>query len=184
VSRRVILVGRLIGLFQALAAAQALGFGAAGVVIFSQSGDEGLGGFVVLVLSALALTAVFLSLAALVAAGAPGRRRARSLAVGLVVWFVSFVLVDAVSLGVASLLPSGAASRVLILTVLADPLDAIRTLSLLGIEGTAGFGSASLALLRFTHGMAGAVAALVSSTLLWTALPFLYATRRLEKTDL
>ena len=48
VARRTILLGKLLGLFEALVAAQALGFGAAGVVIFSQSGNEGLSGFLIL----------------------------------------------------------------------------------------------------------------------------------------
>ena len=48
ISRRTILLGKLLGLFEALVGAQALGFGAAGLVIFSQSGNEGLAGFVML----------------------------------------------------------------------------------------------------------------------------------------
>jgi Cu-processing system permease protein len=42
VSRRAILLGKGAGLFVALAAAQALGFGAAGLVIFSRAGGSGL----------------------------------------------------------------------------------------------------------------------------------------------
>jgi Cu-processing system permease protein len=64
ISRREVLLGKLLGLFEALLAAQALGFGAAGLVIFSQSGGEGLGGFALLFLVSAALTAVFLALAA------------------------------------------------------------------------------------------------------------------------
>ena len=41
VARRTILLGKLLGLFQALAAAQAVGFGAAGLVVYSQSGRRG-----------------------------------------------------------------------------------------------------------------------------------------------
>jgi len=60
VSRRTILLGKLLGLFQALAAAQAVGFGAAGAVVYGQSGSEGLGGFLLLVGASLVTTAVFL----------------------------------------------------------------------------------------------------------------------------
>ena len=121
VSRRTILLGKLLGLFQALAAAQAVGFGAAGAVVYSQSGAEGLGGFLLLVGGSFVTTAVFLGLAALLAAGAVGRKRTRALALALVVWFVAVVLVDLAALGTASLLPSGTASRVLILASLAQP---------------------------------------------------------------
>lgn len=184
VARGTILLGKLLGLFQALAAAQALGFGAAGLVVFSQSGEEGLGGFLALAAGSLVLTAVFLGLAAVLAAGAVGRRRARALALALVVWFVAVVLFDLAALGLASLLPSGAASRVLILSVLVNPVGAVRTGSLLAIEGTAAFGAASLAFLRFTKGPAGAALLLGLSALAWTVAPALLAIGRLRKADI
>lgn len=184
VARRTILLGRLLGLFLALGAAQGLGFGAAGLVIFSQSGGEGLPGFLLLVLFSLVLTGVFLGIAALVASGSTGRRRPRAIAVALVVWFVAVVLFDVCALGLASALHSGAASRVLILAVLVNPVDAVRTGALLGSEGSAAFGPASLALLRFTRGAPGAAAALALSLALWLIGPAVLAVRRLERTDL
>ena len=164
-----------------LVAAQALGFGAAGLVIFNQAGDEGLAGFLILVLAALVLTAVFLGLAALVSVGS---RRARALALSLVVWFVAVVLFDVAALGLASLLPSGPASRVLIVAVLLNPVDAVRTGALLGIEGTSAFGPASLAFLRFTHGAGGAALLLGLSLAAWIAGPLLLAAARLRRADL
>ena len=158
VSRPAVLFGKLLGLFVALAAAQSVGFGVAGLVIFAQAGEAGVGGYALLVLGALLLTAAFLALAALLSAGAVGRRRVRALALALVVWFVAVVLLDLAALGAASLLPSGVASRLLIVSVIANPVGAVRTGALLAIDGTAAFGAASLALLRFTHGAAGAAA--------------------------
>jgi Cu-processing system permease protein len=184
VARRTILVGKLLGLFQGLAAAQAMGFGAAGIVVFSQTGEEGLAGFVLVVLGSLVITAVFLGLAALLSAGAGGRRRTRVLAAALVVWFVAAVLFDVAALGLASLLPSGFASRVLITAVIVNPVDAARTGLLLGIEGTAAFGAASLAFLRFTRGPVGAGLVLSASLLAWLVLPAAIATRRLKRADL
>ena len=183
VARRTILLGKLLGLFEALVAAQAVGFGAAGVVVFSQSGDEGLRAFLILGAASVTLTAVFLSLAAWLAATAIGRRRTRALALALVVWFVTVVLFDVAALGLASLLPSGLASRVLIVAVLVDPVDGVRTAALLGIEGAAAFGAASLAFLRFTKGPWGASTLLGLSVLLWIAGPTLAAITRLRKTD-
>jgi len=183
VGRHTILFGRLLGLFTALLAAQALGFGGAGLAIFSQSGGEGVGGFLLLMVGSAALTAVFLGIAGVLAAGGPGRR-SRALALGLVVWFVTAVLFDVVALGAASLLPSGAASRVLIVAVVVNPTDAIRTATLLGTEGTAAFGAASLALLRFTHGSAGAFGLLGASVALWIVAAAAVAAWRLSRTDL
>jgi Cu-processing system permease protein len=183
VARWRIMLGKLAGLLAALSTAQVFGFGAAGVVIFSQAGDEGLGGFVLLAAASMALTAVFLGLSALIAVWSLGRGRGRGLAVALVVWFVAVVLFDLAALGLASLLPSGSASRVLIVAVLVNPVDAVRTGTLLVIEGAAAFGAASLAFLRFTRGGLGAGSLLVASIVLWLVLPTVAALRRLGRTD-
>ena len=184
VPRGTILAGKLVGLFQALAAAQAIGFGVAGVVIFARAGELGLGHFALLVVGSLALTAIFLGLAALVSAGSVGRRRTRALAIGLVVWFVAVVLFDVAALGLASLLRSGTASRVLTTAVLVNPVDAVRTGVMLGVEGTAAFGAASLAFLRFTGGPVGAALLLSLSTILWIVVPPIVAAWRLARTDI
>jgi len=185
VSRPTILVGKFLGLFTALTAAEFVGFGLAGVVVFSSTADQGGGGgYALLILGSLLLTAAFLAIAALLAAGAVGRKRTRALALALVVWFVAVILSDLVALGVASMLPSTAASRLLIVSVIANPAGAVRTSALLGIQGTAAFGSASLAFLRFTGGPARAAVLLGISILAWVVVPTLAAVSRLSRVDL
>lgn len=183
VPRRAILVGRLLGLFAALAAAQAIGLGAAGLVIFWHSGGEGLSAYALLFGASLSLTAVFLAIASLIASGT-AVRRSRALALGLIVWFAAVVLFDVAVLALATLLPSGHASRLLVTAVLVNPADAIRTATLLAIQGTAAFGAASLALLRFTRGPVGAALLLGASALLWTLVPVALAIRRLDRSDI
>ena len=183
VPRRTILLGRMLGLFEALAAAQAIGFGAAGLVIFLRAGEEGLSGFLLLMAGSLMMTAVFLGIAALLAVGGFGRRRSHALALALVVWFGSVVLFDVAALGAASLLPSGPASRLLIVSVLLNPVDAMRTGTLLGIEGTGAFGPASLAFLRFTGGPLGAALMIGASLVCWIVIPPALAVRRLSRAD-
>jgi len=184
VSRGTILAGRVLGLFEALVSAQALGFGAAGLVIYSQAGQEGVSGYLAVAAASIVLTAICLGVAALIAAGNIGRRRSRALALALVVWLALVFLIDLAALGGASLLRSGAASRVLIVTAIANPVDAVRTAALLAIEGTAAFGSASLALLRFAGGPVRAALLLGGSLALWLVLPLLLAARRLSRADI
>jgi len=183
IRRSVLLCGRLLGLFAALVAAQAIGFGLAGLVIFSQSGEEGVASFLLLGVASMALTAVSLSVAALIAATAIGRRRTRALATALAAWFAAVVLYDLVALALASLLHSGAASRLLITATLANPVDAIRTGVLLAVQGTSAFGSASLALLRFTGGITRAMLLVAACVIVWTIGPAVIAARRLERVD-
>jgi Cu-processing system permease protein len=184
VSRHAILAGKLLGLLAALAAAEFVGFGLAGLVVFSSTGEEGGWGYGLLVLGSFLLTAAFLAIAALIAAGAVGRKRTRALALAVVVWFAAAILLDLAALGVASLLPSTAASRLLVISVIANPAGAVRTGALLGIEGTAAFGASSLALLRLTGGPAGAAALLAASVLAWVVVPAVAAARRLSRIDL
>jgi Cu-processing system permease protein len=183
VSRATIVIGKMLGLLEALTAAQALGFGAAGLVIFSQSGADGLGGFALLFAGSIVLTGVFLSLSAWIASG-DARRRTRALALAVVIWFAAAVLFDVAALGIASLLRSGPASRVLMVAAIINPVDAVRTSALLGIQDTAAFGAASLALLRFTHGAAGAAVAVATSLVVWAVVPAALAARRAIRRDI
>jgi Cu-processing system permease protein len=183
ISRAVILCGRYLGLLIALSAAQAIGFGLAGLVINDQTGSIGIGTFLIVVATSIALTAVFLSIAALLAQRTAGRT-ARVLAGALVVWFVSVLLYDLAVLAVASLLRSGTASRVLVTAALVNPVDAARTVTLTLIEGSGAFGAASLALLRLTGGVAATVALAVTSLAVWTIVPLLLAVRSLVRADI
>ena len=137
-----ILFGRVLGVWLALAAAECVGFGLAGLVVQSQAGLDGVGRYGVLVLTGVAVTSVFLAIAALLASANTGRRT-RVLAMALVVWFVTVVLFDVAVLGAASLLRSGSASRLLGWATLVNPVDAARTGALLAIEDTAAFGAAA-----------------------------------------
>jgi Cu-processing system permease protein len=54
----------------------------------------------------------------------------------------------------------------------------------MGIEGTAAFGAASLAFLRFTGGPVGAAVWLGGSLLAWIVIPSLLAAIRLRRSDI
>ena len=184
VPRHAILGGKVLGVFLALVAAQAVGFGAAGLVLFTRAGADGLGSFLGVAGGSVALTAVSLSVAAAITAGETSARRTRNLAVALVVWFAAVVLFDVAALGIASLLPSGPASRVLIVGAIVNPVDAVRTATLLAVEGTTAFGAASLAFLRVTGGAAGAAWWLGVSMIAWVVLPLILAATRLSRADI
>lgn len=183
VGRSTILIGKATGLFVALAAAEVLGFSLAGLVIFWQAGDYGLGTFGLLVVASLVLTAIFIGLAALLASGATGRRT-RALGLALAWWCALVLLYDVAALGLASLLPSGTASRLLVSAVIVNPVDAVRTGTLMAIEGAGAFGPASAALLRLAGGPTGAGLLIGGSLLVWLLVPASLACRRLGRQDL
>jgi hypothetical protein len=70
------------------------------------------------------------------------------------------------------------------LAAIINPVGAVRTATLLGIQGTGAFGAASLALFRFTHGASGAGLVLGSSLLVWLVMPTAIAILRLRNADL
>jgi Cu-processing system permease protein len=183
-ARSTILVGRLAGLLGALTAAEAIGFGLSGLVLFSRAGGMGVGAFLGVGGAAVVLTAVFLSLAAALTAGGAARRRVRALSLALVLWFVSVVLFDVAALGIASWLSSRLASRVLIAATIANPVDAVRAAMLLLVQGTTAFGAASLTFLRVTHGAGGAAVWLIASVVTWIAAPLAIGVVRLNRTDI
>jgi Cu-processing system permease protein len=182
VSRARILYGRYLGLLVALAAAQAVGFGLAGLVLNGQTGTAGMAGFVVVVAISLGLTAVFLAIAAMIAQTSADRR-ARVLGLAVVIWFAAVVLYDIAVLGAASLLRSGTASRLLMTAAFVNPVDTARTVALMAVEGTAAFGPASLALLRFTGGPTATAVIATASLALWTIGPLVIAAKRLTRAD-
>jgi Cu-processing system permease protein len=63
-------------------------------------------------------------------------------------------------------------------------VDAIRTGTLMIVEGSAAFGASSLAFLRFTGGAAGAAAWLAASVVAWIAVPIAAAAIRLSRADI
>jgi len=184
VPRPAILLGKVAGLCLALIASQAVGFGAAGLLLFWRAGAGGVMGFLGVVAGSFMLTAVFLAVAAALTAGSTSTRRAHHLAVALVVWFLAIVLFDVIVLGVASLLRSGTASRLLMVAAIVNPVDAVRTGTLLAVEGTMAFGAASLAFLRMTGGALGAGLWLAGSVLAWVVLPLIVAVVRVRRADI
>jgi len=184
VPRPTILLGKLAGLCLALVASQAVGFGAAGLLLFWRAGASGVLGFLGVVAGSFLLTAVFLAVAAALTAGATSARRAHHLAAALVIWFVAVVLFDVLALGAASFLRSGTASRLLMVAAIVNPADAVRTGTLMGVEGTAAFGAASVAFLRMTGGAVQAGVYLAASVVAWILLPMIVAIVRLRRADI
>ena len=183
VARSTILLGRMLGVWLALTAAELLGFGAAGIVVQSQAGSEGLWRYSASIATAVVVTGIFLAMATLLASVNAGRRT-RVLASALVVWFVAVLLFDVAAMGVASMLRSGSASRLLITATLINPVDAARTGALLAIEGTSAFGAASLALLRFTGGIGTTALLIAASLVAWLIAPLWLASRALSRADI
>jgi Cu-processing system permease protein len=155
VSRLEVYLGKFAGLALALAVAQAVGFGAGGVVIAMNAGVEQLRGFVVLTGLSFVLGTLTLATAMLLGALWPDKLRATAAALGL--WLLLVVAYDLAVLGATALLRGVPLQAVLFPALVLNPVDLTRVLVTLATGSGALFGPTSAVLVRF-FGTAGGIA--------------------------
>lgn len=182
VNRSEVLVGKLLGIYGALAAALLFGFGASGLVIALQSGEEGLGPYLVFTGLTLLLALVFVVLGGLVAIIA--RNRARALGANLAVWFFFVLFYDLLVIGTTFLLREHTANVMIFVSLFGNPVDIVRVASLITLGGGSIFGTAGALLLKFLGGQAYAVALLTLTLAGWILIPTLISGWVLKRRDI
>lgn len=182
VSRRIVLLGKTIGVVASLWASMLLGFAAAGTVILFANGLEGLLPYLSLVGLSLVLATVFVGIA--VAAAILSRRKARSFGVALALWFFFVLFYDLLVIGSVSFLSGPAATTALFISLFGNPVDMVRVASLLTLENAAIFGPAGAALLRFLGGPLLSGIVIAAGLAAWVVIPLAVADFRLRRIDL
>jgi Cu-processing system permease protein len=170
VTRFEVLFGKWLGQAAALATAVAAGFGAGGLFLAASVGTGGLPRFLLFVLVAVILAAVFLAIAALISAGVA--RRATAMGVAAFAWFVFVLLEDAIALSAAGWLNGRTGARALFLSVFGNPAGLARVL-MLSLSGTPHvLGAAGDAWNIFLGGAVAAAGAAFGALAVWVALSF------------
>ncbi len=182
VTRVEILIGQLAGLFLSILTATLIGFGLAGIVIATNAGTEGVLRYPLFVAFALWLALIFLSLAALVSAICHGR--AKAFGVALFVWFFFVLLYDLLVIGGTFLLREWTANRFIFLSLFGNPVDMVRVISLIVLDGTEIFGAAGAALVRFLGGETASALLLLIGLGVWVVVPLLLSQRLLRRQDI
>ena len=180
VSRGEVLVGKYLGLCAALGVAQALGFGAGGVVVAFQAGSEQIAGFAALMVLSFLLGCLSLSAALCIASVFPDRLRALSAA--LFLWLLMVVLYDLAVLGATAILRGVPLQAVLIPALLVNPVDLVRILITIAVGSGALFGPTSAVLVRFFGGAGGALLA-IGVLLVETVVPLVVALHVFRRRD-
>ncbi len=181
VSRLEVLLGKTAGLFGSLLLSTLIGFGLAGVLIGLRTGLAGTLRYFAFVGLSLVLALIFLGVAILVTILL--RRKSKSFGVVLFVWFFFVILYDLLVMGGAGVIAGKTARWLLFLSVFGNPVDMVRISGLMTVNGSAVFGPAGAALVRFLGGYLGAALSLTLALLAWTALPLLFASRSLRCQD-
>jgi Cu-processing system permease protein len=168
VGRGEVYAGKVLGLALALTVAQAVGFGAGGVVVAMQAGPDQLRGFVVLTLLSFVLGWLTVTTSVFLAVVWPDRLRAMSAALG--VWLVMVVAYDLVVLGATAMFRGVPLQAVLFPALILNPVDLTRVLVTLATGSGALFGPTSAVLVRL-FGTSGGVALGAATLAIETAVP-------------
>ncbi|MEP7029292.1 MAG: ABC transporter permease subunit [Candidatus Eisenbacteria bacterium] len=180
VGRGEVLAGKFLGLGLAFSAAQAVGFGAGGLGIAFTAGTDQLGGF--LVLSALALTLGWLSIAAALAIAVLWPDRLRAMSIALLSWLVLVVAYDLAVLGATTILNGLPLEAVLFPALLANPIDLARVMVTLAVGSGALFGPTSAVLAKW-FGSNGGIALGIGVLAIETLVPLAIAARVFRRRD-
>jgi Cu-processing system permease protein len=168
VTRGEVFLGKFVGLVAAMTIAQAVGFGAGGLVVVLNAGTGQLVGFVALTVLSFLLGAITVAGSMFLAVLWPDRLRATSAALGA--WLLLVVAYDLGVLGVSSWLRGLPLQSVLLPALLANPVDLVRVLTTVAAGSGALFGPTSAVLVRF-FGTTGGVQLALAVLLVQLASP-------------
>lgn len=180
VSRTEVLAGKYLGLGAALTVAQALGFGAGGVVVALNAGADQLPGF--LALTALSVALGWLHLAAALCIGALWPDRLKATSIALLLWLILVVAYDLAVLGATTMLSGLPLESVLFPALLLNPVDLARVLITIAVGSGALFGPTSAVLVRM-FGPASGVALGIAVLAAETAIPLAIGARVFRRRD-
>lgn len=162
------LLGRALGHAAALASVAVAGFGAAGLLVATQAGSNGIVGYVFVAAAAIAVGLVGLALGVLI--GVAARRRGSAVGWALACWFGAAVLYDLVSIGVLQVAGNGRPGPWLLALLAANPIDGIRALGLVRLGADVLLGPTGAALHQLIGKTTGLMVVTVS-LLAWLVAP-------------
>ncbi len=181
-SRSEVVVGKMIGVFWAIAIAVLLGFALAGVLVVAGAGPEGLSRYAGMVGFSLLLAFSFLSLALLVSTLA--RRKQRAIGFALFFWFFFVLFYDLLAIGLSLFLRGESANVAIFASVFGNPVDLVRVATLILLDNVTIFGASGAALMRFLGGTALAESLVIAALIVWIVGPVAISCLLLKKQDI
>jgi Cu-processing system permease protein len=181
IERSELLLGKYLGLWIALLLSTLAGFAPAGILVASFAGAQSIYSFLIFPLLAQLVISALLAIGMLISVRSPGRAQSQTFAI--LVWFVFVLAYDLLLLSSFSITKLSAGSLTILL--LLNPVDAGRVLAVLMLEPDLYLLGPAGAYMVETFGLGGTALALVSSLLIWCAVPLTLAIRcfRLKVAD-
>ncbi|CUS78053.1 Cu-processing system permease protein [Candidatus Kryptonium thompsonii] len=177
-----IYIGKLLGLMIIIFSSMALGFGISGFIILFRVGSEGVFRYFVFVLLSNLLAFIFLGISAFISALA--KQRGRAFGISILVWFTFLIFYDLVIIGATTLLRGKLAAKFAMISLLGNPVDIVRVLSLITLNSPEIFGPAGAAFLKFLGGSLQAYVVLILVLLLWFIFSVFLAVKIFSKQDI
>ncbi|MEN3038517.1 MAG: ABC transporter permease subunit [Candidatus Kryptonium sp.] len=175
-------VGKLLGLLVVIFTSTSLGFGISGFIILMRVGSEGVFKYLVFVLLSNLLGFVFIGISALISVLA--KQRGRAFGLSVLVWFLFLIFYDLVVIGATTFLKGKVAATFAMISLLGNPVDIVRVLSLITLNTPEIFGPAGAAFLKFLGGSIPTYIVLIFDLILWFALSVFLSIKILSKQDI
>ncbi len=177
-----IYIGKLLGLLVVLFSSTALGFSISGIIILSRVGSEGVLKYLVFVLLSNILGFVFVSISGLISI--IFKQRGKALGISVFVWFLFLIFYDLVIIGATTFLRGKIAATFAMVSLLGNPVDIVRVLSLITLNSPEIFGPAGAAFLKFLGGSLKTYLILTLDLLFWFAVTTFLSIKILSKQDI
>jgi len=177
-----IYIGKLLGLLILFFSSTALGFGISGFIILMRVGSDGVFRYMVFVLLSNLLGFVFIAISSLISA--ISKQRGKAFGISVFVWFLFLIFYDLVIIGAISLLKGKTAATFAMISLLGNPVDIVRVLSLITLNSPEIFGPAGAAFVKFLGGKLLTSVILIADLMLWFILTIISSIKIFSKKDI
>ena len=182
VTRFQVIAGKYLGLLFTLLGATILGFALPGIIIALTIGTEGALGYAAVILFSILLGIIFTGCAVLISQILNRQQIALGVAIG--VWVFFEIVYGVLILGTTLYFTPQVLKYSLIISLLGNPVDIARVLSLISIGGLEFFGPAGATLLKMTGSSTVAMLYGLVGLTIWIIIPFFLSIKIFSRQNL
>jgi Cu-processing system permease protein len=181
-TRSQVVIGKFLGLSFTLIGATIIGFTIPGVIISLAIGTEGALGYAATVFFILLQGLIFLGCAILIAQLTKRQQLAVGISIG--VWIFFEVIYGLIILGTTIYFEADILKHVLLFSLIGNPIDIARVLSLIAVGGLEFFGPAGATLYKLAGSQSLAMLYGLCALALWIVIPLFISVKLYSKHDL
>jgi len=182
VTRFQVIMGKYLGILFTLLGATIIGFTVPGVLIALTIGTEGAVGYAIVIIFSMILGIIFTGCAILISQISQRQQIALGAAIG--VWIFFEIIYGLLVLGTTLYFTPVALKYTLIFSLIGNPIDMIRVLSLISIGGLEFFGPAGATLLKMAGSLELTMMYGMIGLLFWIIFPIIFSIKIFSRQNL